>query len=89
MTNYRLTLPTGQVFFWDTYTLTRSYDPQWQPASGDRRVVLEFGFATSGAVDAKYNEMIQVGYGSYLGVRDLFGARYALIIDPDGNQIGL
>lgn len=87
--NFRMTLPTGQVFFWDADTIVRSFDPDWRPATGSRRIVLEFGFATPEAVDAKYTEMVDAGHPSYLSVRDLFGARYAVIVDPDGNQISL
>lgn len=64
--NFRMKLATGQIFFWDTETLTRSYDPGWKPSTGSRRVVLEFGFATRPAVDAKYTEMVGAGYQSYL-----------------------
>lgn len=87
--NFRMQLPTGQTFFWDTDDATRNYDPAWQPSTGSRRVVLEFGFGTAEAVDAKYTELIDAGYESYLAVGDLYGARYALVVDPDGNQIGL
>jgi len=87
--SYRLPLATGQVFFWDTETLTRSWDPGWTPRTGSRRVVLEFGFATPAAVDAKYADMVAAGYPGYRPPGDLFGSRYAIVVDPDGNQIAL
>ncbi|MDQ6659426.1 MAG: hypothetical protein M3Z24_00510 [Chloroflexota bacterium] len=87
--NYRMKLPTGQVFFWDTYALTRSYDPGWQPSTGHRRIVLEWGFSSAQAVNDKYAELTAAGYSGYLSPRNLFGPQYALIKDPDGNEIGL
>lgn len=86
--NFRLRLPTGQVFFWDDYATTRSFDPDWQPSSGSRRIVLEFGFASPEALDATYAELTGAGYEGYLPPFDI-GARYALVKDPDGNEIGL
>ena len=88
-TNYRMQSPNGQIFFWDTYEVTRGYDPDWQPSKGHRRVVLEFGFPTPEAVDAKHAEFVSAGYESYLEPFSLGATRYALIKDPDGNEIGL
>ncbi len=86
--NYRMKLPSGQVFFWDTYAVTQSYDPSWQPSTGHRRIVLEWGFSNAQAVNDKYTELTTAGYVGYLSPRNL-GAQYALIKDPDGNEIGL
>ena len=87
--NFRLTLPNGQVFFWDSDTIVRSFDPKWTPGSGGRRVVLEFGFATADAVDAMYRRLVAEGHPSYFEAQDLYGARYAIVLDPDGNQVSL
>jgi len=87
--NFRLRLPGGQVFFWDTYEVTRGYDPDWAPSSGHRRVVLEFGFPTARAVDDTYADLTGAGHDGYLSPRDVGAARYALVRDPDGNEIGL
>lgn len=88
-TNFRLRMDNGQVFFWDTYEVVRDFDPDWQPSSGDLRVILEFGFAHAEQVDAKHNELVEAGASSYLAPRSLGQTRYALVEDPDGNQIGL
>lgn len=89
--DYRLRLPSGQVFFWETYEAVRAFDPAWRPATGSRRVVLEFGFATPGALDAKYAELTAAGHEGRLEPFTFTGStvRYALINDPDGNEIGL
>ena len=89
--DYRLRLPTGQVLFWETYEAVRAFDPNWQPASGNRRAVLEFGFATAQALDDKYAELTSAGYKGYLAPFTFSNStiRYALIKDPDGNEIAL
>ena len=86
---HRMQLPNGQTFFWDSYDITRSYDPNWEPSSGNRRIVLEFGFASAQAVDDKYVELTDAGYESYLSPRNVGEARYAMVKDPDDNEIGL
>ena len=89
--DYRLRLPTGQVFFWETYEAVRAFDPSWQPSSGSRRMVLEFGFATPEALNDKYAELTSQGYEGYLDPFTFAGStvRIALIKDPDGNEVGM
>lgn len=89
--DYRLRLPNGQVFFWETYEAVRAFDPDWQPSSGNRRVVLEFGFTTAQALNDKYAELTSATYEGYLAPFTFSNStvRYALIKDPDGNEIGL
>lgn len=86
---YRMQLSTGQTFFWDSYEITRGYDSDWEPSSGNRRIVLEFGFASPEAVDEKHAELTAAGYEGYLSPRNVGAARYAMVKDPDGNEIGL
>lgn len=86
--NYRIRLPNGQVSFWDNYETVRSFDPGWQPSTGNRRVVLEFGFASPDALDTVNADLTAAGYEGYLSPFDI-GAGYALVKDPDGNEIGL
>jgi catechol 2,3-dioxygenase-like lactoylglutathione lyase family enzyme len=88
--NFRMQLPGGLTFFWDNYDTTRQWvDPNWTPSSGNRRVVLEFGFPTPQAVNDKYAELVAAGYESYIAPRDVDGAQYAMVKDPDDNEIGL
>lgn len=89
--DYRLRLPTGQVLFWETYAVVRDFDPSWQPSTGNRRVVLEFGFATAQALDDTYAGLTADGHEGYLApfTFDNSTVRYALVSDPDGNEIGL
>jgi uncharacterized glyoxalase superfamily protein PhnB len=71
----------------DSRTLTRGYNPGWPDASG---VVLMFQLPTRGAVDEKFAELTAAGYAAHLAPFDAFwGARYAIVNDPDGNHVGL
>lgn len=88
--NFRLRTAGGQIIFWETYSVIRSFDPGWNPSSGDRRIVLEFGFAKPGDVDAKYTELTAAGSPGYLPpFWQGDTVRYAIVRDPDDNQVSL
>jgi uncharacterized glyoxalase superfamily protein PhnB len=64
--------------------LTARYD-----AAG-RGSYLIFTVDTRDDVDAKYGEMTSAGYAGHLEPFDAFwGARYAVVDDPDGNHVGI
>lgn len=88
---YRLRQPNGQILFWETVDYVRGFDPAYQPATGDRRVVLEFGFARPSDVNAMHDRLVAAGAPSRLAPVSWSGdtIRYAIVIDPDGNQISL
>lgn len=68
-------------------SLTRSYDPSWPDSSG---VVLIVSLPDRAAVDSKHDELVAAGHHSHLAPIDAFwGARYAIVDDPDGNHVGL
>ena len=53
-------------------------------------VVLGFVLPSSDAVDEKYRELIAAGYSGRREPYDaFFGARYAIVDDPDGRPVGL
>jgi len=57
-------------------------------ASG--RALIGFRVASRDAVDATYHELVAAGYEGRQPPYDTFwGARYAVIADPDGNDVGL
>ena len=67
--------------------LTRGYDGSWPDASG---TILIFHLPTRDAVDRKFEELTGAGHPSHLAPLDAFwGARYAIVDDPDGNHVGL
>jgi uncharacterized glyoxalase superfamily protein PhnB len=67
--------------------LTRGYDAGWPDSSG---VVFIFHLPTREAVDARFGELSEAGYRAHMAPIDAFwGARYAIVDDPDGNHVGL
>ncbi|TMD24357.1 MAG: glyoxalase [Chloroflexi bacterium] len=61
-----------------------------QPQGRGSASVLGFALPSSTAVDELHAELTGVGYRSRLAPHDAFwGARYAIVLDPDLNQVGL
>jgi uncharacterized glyoxalase superfamily protein PhnB len=80
----------GLTLFWDTAELVASFDPEREPAAGGRRVVLEFDCGSAYGVDEKYAELGDDGHAGRKAPFDApWGPRYAMVIDPDGNEISL
>lgn len=83
-------LPNGLRIAWDTYDVIRSFDPDWQPASGGHRMGLAFLCDDAAAVDALFQHITGQGYRAHKAPFDAFwGQRYAQVLDPDGNVIDL
>lgn len=58
--------------------------------SGSGRTVLNFQVPTRHDVDALYARLVAAGHRSQQPPYDAFwGARYAVVADPDGNPVGL
>jgi uncharacterized glyoxalase superfamily protein PhnB len=65
--------------------LTARYD-----ANAGRGAYLIFSVCAREDVDAKYEELTSAGYNGHLAPFDAFwGARYAVVDDPDGNHVGI
>jgi len=74
----------------DNETLARVYNAGWRQPDGGRRALLGFSVASRQAVDDKYAELTAHGYRGVQVPYDAFwGARYAIVADPDGNEVGL
>ncbi|CAA9282531.1 MAG: hypothetical protein AVDCRST_MAG57-3950 [uncultured Blastococcus sp.] len=86
---FRLRLPTGQIFFWETLEYTARYFEGYERGTGERRVSLEFGFADPASVDGMYRELTGDGTDSFLEPTSYGRTRLAGVVDPDGNQINL
>ncbi|HEX2773014.1 MAG TPA: VOC family protein [Micromonosporaceae bacterium] len=85
-----VTLPGGLRLAWDSVETIRSFDPQWQPPSGGHRVSLAFRCADPAAVDKTYESLTAAGYAGHLAPFDaVWGQRYAVLHDPDGNGVDL
>ena len=85
-----LRMPGGLSLELDTAESARLWHAGWRadPASVD--VVIGFALATREAVDQRYAELTAAGYVGRQPPFDAFwGARYAIVADPDGNDVGL
>jgi uncharacterized glyoxalase superfamily protein PhnB len=64
--------------------LANAYDPE---GAG---ICLIFSVPTRDAVDELHSHVVDAGYRTHLEPFDAFwGARYAIVLDPDGNKFGI
>jgi len=83
------TLPNGALIEWDTTEFIPQWDAGWSGGTGGS-TVLGFTLPTREAVDEVYTDLTGVGYQGHQQPYDAFwGARYAIVDDPDGNPVGL
>ena len=91
----RFRMPNDTIFWWETVEYTRDgFDSAYQltnAGDGDRKVTLEFGFASADEVTAKHDELVAAGAVSYQAPISWNNGdiRFAMVVDPDGNRIGL
>ena len=84
------TLPGGLRLAWDTVEVMKSFDPEWAPPAGGSRVGFAFLVDTPAEVDALYAELVGAGVTGHLEPWDAFwGQRYAVVKDPDDNDVSL
>ncbi|MYS42043.1 glyoxalase, partial [Streptomyces sp. SID5998] len=83
-------LPGGLVLALDTEDTVRSFHPAWRPPAGGGRVSLAFRCDSPADVDAEYDELVGAGHHGELKPWDaVWGMRYAVVHDPDGNGVDL
>ncbi len=83
-------VPGGGHIEVDSIAMTRSFDPGWQEPGPSSRTVVQFSLPSAEAVDTKFAELTAAGYGGHVAPFDGFwGARYAIVEDPDGNHVGM
>ena len=87
----RAEMPKGSAGLeFGTAELTRSYDPRFEEPVGVATGTLNFSVPSRQAVDDLYAELTRDGDHAYLAPIDAFwGSRFAILLDPDGNQVGL
>jgi catechol 2,3-dioxygenase-like lactoylglutathione lyase family enzyme len=75
----------------DSIELTKGYDAGFvEPSAGGSGNVIVFHLPTREAVDLTFTELTAAGHPGHLAPFDAFwGARYAVVDDPDGNAVGL
>jgi uncharacterized glyoxalase superfamily protein PhnB len=78
------------VLHLDNLALARTYNAAWRQPGGSSRAVIGFSVATREAVDEHYESMVAAGCQGRQPPYDTFwGARYAVVADPDGNDVGI
>jgi catechol 2,3-dioxygenase-like lactoylglutathione lyase family enzyme len=83
-------LPGGLRFALDTEDTVRSFHAGWRPPAGGGRVSLAFRCDSPAEVDGLYEELVGAGYHGELKPWDaVWGMRYAVVHDPDGNGVDL
>jgi uncharacterized glyoxalase superfamily protein PhnB len=83
-------LPGGLRIGWDTAAVMQSFDPGWKPVESGTAFSLAFLVDSPAEVDALYAELTGAGYAGHLEPWDAFwGQRYAVVKDPDGNDVAL
>ena len=81
----------GVQLDFDSEPLSRAYNAGWRaPKNGGGRVVIGFSLPSREAVDERFQALTGAGYAGLQPPNDAFwGARYAVVEDPDGNPVGL
>ncbi|MCZ6501195.1 MAG: VOC family protein [Gammaproteobacteria bacterium] len=86
----RASWSNGIALEFGTSELTESYDPGWKPPGLPSTNTINFQLSSRAAVDETYNKMIAAGFVGHLAPCDpLWQARFAIILDPNGNFVGL
>ncbi|MBO8190946.1 VOC family protein [Streptomyces oryzae] len=83
--------PGGVRIAWDTEETIRSFAPDWTPPPHRAgRIGLAFLCDSPAEVDKLYGELTDTGYeGPHAPWDADWGQRYAVVLDPDGNEISL
>ena len=80
-------MPGGLAFDLDSVEFAREWDNGWPGSAG---VVVGFRVASRDDVDRLYADVTGAGYRGQQPPYDAFwGARYAVVEDPDGNAVGI
>ncbi len=86
----QLRMPGGFSLELDTAESAGLWHAGWRADPASAGVVLGFLLPSRQAVDARYRELTAAGYRGRQPPFDAFwGARYAIVADPDGNDVGL
>ena len=86
----QLRMPGGFSLELDTAESARLWHAGWRAEPGSVQVDVGFRLPSREAVDQRYQELTAAGYTGRQPPFDAFwGARYAIVADPDGNDVGL
>lgn len=84
-------MPGGFELALDSKLLAGVYNAGWRPFKGEgNRTIMSFRYRDAAEVDATYERVTALGYGSSQRPYYTFwGSRFAIVADPDGNHVGL
>ena len=83
-------MPSGLELEFDSDEFAQQWNAGWPSRSEGAVGVLGFRVPSRDAVDELHAELTSAGYRSQQAPYDTFwGARYAIVEDPDGNAVGL
>jgi uncharacterized glyoxalase superfamily protein PhnB len=83
-------LSNGVTLHLDSPALARAYNKGWRGNTAGGNVLLGFSLSSRRAVDTAYVRLTKAGHRGLMPPYDAFwGARYAIVRDPDGNHVGL
>ncbi len=86
----QLGMPGGFSLELDTAESAQPWHAASRAGNAGTGIVLGFSLATREAVDQRYAELTSAGYPGRQPPFDAFwGARYAIVADSDGNDVGL
>lgn len=74
----------------DNEALARIYSAEWRGPEPRNSVLITAQFASRLEVDNTYERLLKAGHSPIQPPYDAFwGARYAIVADPEGNSVGL
>jgi uncharacterized glyoxalase superfamily protein PhnB len=80
----------GVHFALDNEHLARIYSAAWRKGSQTSSVLMTAFLPSRNDVDATYNRLEEAGFTGLQRPYDAFwGSRYAIVADPEGNNVGL
>ncbi len=84
-------MPGGLSLEFDSEALAAVYDGGFDAGTaGSGRMLIGFSVSNRDDVDALHADLVAAGYASLQAPWDAFwGARAAVVADPDGNHVGL
>lgn len=83
-------LPNGMRLELDSLTFARQWNPGWKGAARGGSSVVFFNVPAREDVDAIFSRLRDAGSPAQQAPEDAFwGARYAIVEDPDGNAVGI
>ena len=81
-------LPGGVDLDFDSAPFAQQWNQGWDASTSG--AVLGFRVEQRTTVDTLYDRLVAAGYVGQQAPYDAFwGARYALVVDPDGNSVGV